>query len=239
MITRGAMMGMRMEGTVDPRPMRIFDALLSHFGPQHWWPGETPFEVSVGAILTQNTAWTNVEKAIGNLKARGILDPEGIHRVPLRELAMLVRPSGYYNQKAERVKLFVDHLIQEHGGSIETMLDGRRGLATIREELLSLKGIGPETADSILLYAGGHPTFVIDAYTVRFCSRYPLRPTQSGVDRYSSYDSHKVYFERNLRRDAALFNEYHAVLVMLGKLICRPKPKCPECPLKGSCRKKV
>jgi len=236
MTTRGAMMK---ERAVDPRPLRIFDALLTHFGPQHWWPGETPFEVSVGAILTQNTAWTNVEKAIGNLKARGIMDPEGIHRVPLKELALLVRPSGYYNQKAERVKLFVDHLMEDHGGSIEMMLDGRRGLATIREELISLKGIGPETADSILLYAGGHPTFVIDAYTVRVCARYPLPPTRSRGDGNSVYNSHKAYFEWNLRRDAALFNEYHAVLVMLGKLICRPKPKCLECPLKRSCRKKV
>ena len=198
----------------------MFDAL----GPQQWWPGETPFEIVIGAILTQNTNWSNVEKAIKNLKTARRLSPEGIHESSITELAQLIRPSGFFNVKARRVKTFIDWLFSKYEGSLSRMFT--QDLQTLRDELLSVKGIGPETADSILLYAGNLPTFVVDAYTHRIFSRHGFIPEES------SYDEIKSFFEENLPSDVKLYNEYHALLVNIGKMFCKPKKVCEQCPLR-------
>lgn len=198
----------------------MFDAL----GPQRWWPGETPFEVVIGAILTQNTNWSNVEKAIRNLKAAGRLSPEGIHELDVTELAQLIRPSGFFNVKARRVKAFINWLFSRHEGSLSKMF--AQDLEILRDDLLSVKGIGPETADSILLYAGNFPTFVVDAYTHRIFSRHGFIPEES------TYDEMKSFFEGNLPKDVKLYNEYHALLVNIGKIFCKPKKVCEPCPLR-------
>ena len=199
---------------------RMFDAL----GPQQWWPGETPFEVVIGAILTQNTNWSNVEKAIKNLKTAGMLSPGGIQELSLPELAQLIRPSGFFNVKARRVKTFIDWLFSRYEGNLSSMF--AQDLQTLRDELLSVKGIGPETADSILLYAGNLPTFVVDAYTHRIFSRHGF------ISEESTYDDMKTFFEENLPKDVKLYNEYHALLVNIGKMFCKPKKVCEQCPLR-------
>lgn len=199
---------------------RMFDAL----GPRQWWPGETPFEVVIGAILTQNTNWSNVEKAIKNLKMAEKLSPDGIYGLSVTELAELIRPSGFFNVKAKRIKTFINWLFSKYEGSLSKMFG--RDLQSLRSELLSVKGIGPETADSILLYAGNMPTFVVDAYTHRIFSRHELIPEES------TYDDIKSFFEENLPKDVQLFNEYHALLVNIGKLFCKPRKVCESCPLK-------
>ncbi len=199
---------------------KMFDAL----GTQRWWPGETPFEIIIGAILTQNTNWSNVEKAIKNLKTAGKLSPEGIKNVPLAELATLIRPSGFFNVKARRVKAFIHWLFSRYEGSLSRMFS--QDLQALRNELLSVKGIGPETADSILLYAGNMPTFVVDAYTHRIFSRHGF------IAEESTYEEMKSFFEERLPKDAKLFNEYHALLVHIGKRYCKPKKACEPCPLR-------
>lgn len=204
--------------------LHIYQKMLDALGPQHWWPGETAFEVIIGAILTQNTNWTNVEKAIKNLKAAGKLGPHEIHQLSEAELAQLIRPSGFFNVKAKRVKTFINWLFSRYKGDLAYLFD--RELQTLREELLSIKGIGPETADSILLYAGNLPTFVVDAYTYRIFSRHGFIPEES------SYDEMKDLFEENLPKDVKLYNEYHALLVNIGKRYCKPKKSCEQCPLK-------
>lgn len=203
----------------------IYGKLYSRFGSQRWWPGDTPFEVIAGAILTQNTSWSNVEKAINNLKKHSLLLPEKLYKLPLKRLASFIKPSGYYNVKARRLKGFMDFLFKAYGGDLKRM--SRRDASCLRGELLSVKGIGPETADSILLYAFGKPVFVVDAYTKRIFSRHALIEEDAGYDRTQNL------FMENLRRDARLFNEYHALLVKLGKEFCRKtRPKCELCPLK-------
>ncbi|MEK7296808.1 MAG: endonuclease III domain-containing protein [Planctomycetota bacterium] len=202
----------------------MYQKMLDALGTQQWWPGETPFEVIIGAILTQNTNWTNVEKAIKNLKTAGKLYPHEIHQLSEEELAQLIRPSGFFNVKAKRVKTFINWLFSRYEGDLAYLFD--RGLPALREELLSIKGIGPETADSILLYAGNLPTFVVDAYTYRIFSRHGLIPEES------SYDEMKDFFEDNLPKDVQLYNEYHALLVNIGKRYCKPKQSCEQCPLK-------
>ena len=190
----------------------------------HWWPAKTPFEVIVGTILTQNTAWVNVERAIANLRRERLLTPRGLERVPLGRLARLVRPSGYFRQKAKKLKAFVRFLRERFGGSLERMF--RTPTAQLREQLLGVHGIGPETADSILLYAGNHPIFVVDAYTKRILLRHGLAGEMAG------YEEIRDLFESALPRDARLFNEFHALLVNVGKNWCRAKnPRCSECPL--------
>jgi endonuclease-3 related protein len=206
------------------RLMEIYDRLLIAFGPQHWWPADTPFEVAVGAILTQNTNWKNVERAIENLKRMKVLTHEGISRIPEAELAELIRPSGYYTVKARRLKNYIGYITADYGGSFADSLLGDG--AEKRIELLSVSGIGPETADSILLYAGGHPTFVIDAYTRRVAHRHGLAADDA------RYEELRRLFMDNLAPDVSLFNEYHALLVAVGKNFCRPKePRCAGCPL--------
>jgi len=201
---------------------QLYEVLLEEFGPQHWWPGETSFEVMVGAVLTQNTNWKNVERAIDNLKGNHLLDPHALHRLSEGELATLVRPSGFYNVKARRLRSLLDWLIDTADGDLEALR--HRPLSRLRRELLSVPGVGPETADSILLYALGKPTFVVDAYTRRVLRRHRL------IDQRATYDDVKTLFESSLPRDAQLFNEYHALLVELGKRFCRPRPLCAGCP---------
>ncbi|RME40289.1 MAG: endonuclease III domain-containing protein [Planctomycetota bacterium] len=208
----------------------IFDRLLSAYGPQHWWPADTEVEIVVGAILTQNTAWRNVERAIENLKRVDVLSWVALRDLPLRRLAKLIQPSGTYRVKARRLKAFVDRLWKDHGGSLRRMLDG--DLEEARRRLLDVPGIGPETADAILLYAGGRPTFVVDAYTVRVLRRHFLLDDESlpagGAKRYEQV---RRLFHDALPPDVDLFNEYHALLVQVGKRHCRIRPDCAGCPL--------
>jgi len=201
----------------------VYDRLLAAFGPQHWWPGESPFEVMVGAVLVQNTAWKNVEKAINTLKDEDLLEPHALYRVPVEELEEWIRPAGYYRIKARRLRNLLHFLITRYHGSLEAMF--RNDVSTLREELLSVNGIGPETADSILLYAGGLPTFVIDTYTHRVLARHGW----IGFD--ADYYELQDHFDSALPKDAALYNEYHALLVRLGHTHCRKRPKCDGCPL--------
>ncbi|HHT9136126.1 MAG TPA: endonuclease III domain-containing protein [Candidatus Wunengus sp. YC60] len=204
--------------------LKIYQKMFDALGPRQWWPGETSFEVVIGAILTQNTNWSNVEKAIKNLKMADKLSPEGIYGLSVTELAELIRPSGFFNVKAKRVKAFINWLFSRYEGSLSKMF--ARDLEVLRSELLSVKGIGPETADSILLYAGNMPTFVVDAYTHRIFSRHELIPEES------TYDEMKSFFEENLPKDVQLFNEYHALIVNIGKMFCKPRKACDPCPLK-------
>jgi endonuclease-3 related protein len=201
----------------------IYQLLFDHFGPQNWWPGETQFEIITGAILTQNTNWANVEKAIANLKSAHLLTPEKLYHLDLSQLAELIRPAGYYNIKAKRLKNFVNWLFQNYDGQLTNLQNLDTG--QLRAELLAIKGIGPETADSILLYAFNREIFVIDAYTARIACRHGL--IQPGAD----YEQLRELFQSNLPQDSQLFNEYHALLVRLGKEFCRPKAKCSACPL--------
>lgn len=205
--------------------MKIYKELYEAYGPRHWWPGETPFEVMVGAILTQNTSWKNVERAIENLKKRNVLYPVGMDRLKEPSLASLIRPSGTFRIKARRLKAFVTFLLDEYHGDIERMK--REGIGELREKLLRVNGIGPETADSILLYGLQKPIFVIDAYTKRIFTRHRL------VSEKASYDDLQTLFMDHLPRDEKLYNEYHALLVQLGKNVCKKKPECDRCPLKG------
>jgi endonuclease-3 related protein len=204
--------------------MRYFAAMSQALGPMHWWPAKTPFEVIVGAILTQNTSWANVERAIANLRSAQMLTPPAIAAARLSRLAILVRPSGYFRQKARKLKSFVRFLQREYGGSLKRMFDAPTGI--LRVKLLSVHGIGPETADSILLYAGNHPVFVVDAYTHRIFGRHGI------MDGKLEYESVRALFEAALPRDSQLFNEFHALVVNTGKNWCRKnEPRCGECPL--------
>ncbi len=201
-----------------------YSSLLAAFGPQHWWPGETPFEVIVGAILTQNTSWTNVERAIANLRGAGLLSPAAIEQAPRPRLERLIRSSGYFRQKGRKLKAFCAYLRRGYGGSLERMFE--TPTATLRQELLGVFGIGPETADSILLYAGRHPVFVVDAYTRRMLMRHGWASEES------DYEEIRALFEDRFPGDIARFNEFHALIVNAGKNFCRPaRPDCGRCPL--------
>ena len=206
----------------------VYGSLYGAYGPRHWWPADSPFEVCIGAILTQSTSWKNVEKAIANLKEAGLLSPAGILKTENRKLARLIRPSLYYNVKARKLKEFVRFLNDGYGGKVEAM--AKVPTDELREELLGVWGLGPETADSILLYALCRPTFVIDAYTKRIFGRLGL------VNEDATYDEVKGFFESALPKDAALYNEYHALIVEHGKNACRTKAKCDGCPLQKDCR---
>jgi endonuclease III related protein len=202
--------------------VRAFKLMNEALGPQHWWPGETPFEIIVGAILTQSTAWTNVEKAIAELKREGLLSPATMRRVSVQKLAGVIRSSGYFNQKARRLKNFLAFLRRYR--TLENMF--QEPTETLRERLLGIQGFGPETADSILLYAGGHPVFVVDAYTRRILSRHGWQ------DETATYGEIQGLFESQLPRNVPLFNQYHALLVNVGKNFCKRKePDCLKCPL--------
>jgi len=215
--------GNRMKETL----LRIFDLLLQRYGPLHWWPAETPLEVCVGAILTQNTAWGNVEKAIANLKGEGLLTLPALRDVATDRLGSVIRPAGFFNVKSLRLKEFIDWLYDRFGGDLDMMFNG--DWQELRGALLKVKGVGRETADSILLYAGRKPTFVVDAYTKRLFSRFGLLPENSG------YEEVRALFMENLPADEALFNEYHALIVQHGKEHCRKKPRCKGCDLHFLC----
>lgn len=195
------------------------------WGPQHWWPGESPLEIMVGAVLTQNTAWVNVERAIANLKAEGLLALEAMLALPVDRLAALIRPAGYFNVKARRLRALLEW-VRDQGG-----VDVLAGWpdASLRAGLLGVHGVGPETADDILLYAFGRPVFVIDAYTRRILGRVGL------VDPAAGYEHLRATIEAELGPDVPLYNQFHALLVMHGKAICRPRPRCAECVLKADC----
>ncbi len=203
----------------------IYGRLYACFGSQHWWPGDTPFEVAVGAILTQNTNWSNVEKAIANLKSAGALNARTLHEMPVGKLAGLIRPAGYFNIKAKRLKNFIDLFADNYRGSMKRMAKGNP--PALREQLLAVNGIGPETADSILLYSLEKPVFVIDAYTKRVLSRHNI------MDHDEPYDAFQELFHMHLPKDVVLFNEYHALFVRVAKEHCRTKPFCGGCPLEG------
>jgi endonuclease-3 related protein len=203
----------------------MYQRLYSSYGPQHWWPADTPFEVAVGAILTQNTNWGNVEKAIQNLKDAGKLTPDALYRISPQRLASLIRPAGYFNIKAKRLKHFMDFFISEYNGDIKKMK--RESMPILKKKLLSVHGIGRETADSIILYALERPVFVIDAYTRRVLSRHAI------MGYNLSYEQFQELFHSRLRHDVELFNEYHALFVRLAKEHCRTKPVCTGCPIEG------
>ena len=205
--------------------VEMYETLLRTLGPRHWWPGESPFEVMVGAILTQNTSWTNVEKAIDNLKKAGVLSPLGIRGLERNELAQIIKPSGFYRLKASRLKRFVDFFYEGFDGDVMQMRS--HDLHSLRERLLKVDGIGPETADSILLYALEKPIFVVDAYTKRIFSRHNLIS-----ERWSDEEVQDMVMGE-LGRDVGVYNEFHALLVFLGKHWCRKNPRCDGCPLEG------
>ena len=205
--------------------LKIYQVLFRHYGHRGWWPGQTPFEVIVGAILTQNTAWRNVEKAIANLKREHLLTPTAMRKVARARLATLIRSAGYFNIKTDRIKSFVDFLWAHYRGSLKRMFQTE--VERLRNELLNVKGIGEETADSILLYAGGKLFFVVDAYTRRVLARHRYL---GGDEDYS--DIQRI-FSQLLPKSTNLYNDYHAQLVEVGKGFCKTQPVCESCPLRS------
>lgn len=214
-----------MRVSIEKSLREIYDRLWQAYGAQHWWPARTRVEIVVGAILTQNTAWSNVERAIGNLRRARVMTWSGLRDLSTSELAELIRPSGTYEVKAKRLGSFVRYLWENHNGSLRSLLNGE--LETARGRLLSIHGIGPETADAILLYAGNRASFVVDAYTRRILRRHYLCG-----DRVA-YETLRELFHTALPADPPLFNQYHALLVSLGKMHCRSRARCEGCPLEG------
>ncbi|MFQ5850631.1 MAG: endonuclease III domain-containing protein [Candidatus Binatia bacterium] len=210
-------------GTSRRELLQIYRRLYRHYGDLHWWPGDSPLEITVGAILTQNTAWPNVEKAIQRLKDKGALSVEALSRLPHARLARLIKAAGYFNVKARRLKNFISFLERCYGGNLKKMFN--QSLDRLRVDLLSISGTGQETADSILLYAAEKPIFVIDAYTKRILSRHGVLPYEK------SYEEFQRLFMKHLPRDVPLYNQYHAMLVNIGKDFCRARPLCAPCPL--------
>jgi endonuclease-3 related protein len=203
-----------------------YQLLYAHFGPQGWWPGDTPFEVMVGAVLTQNTSWSNVKKAIDNLKEAELLNYHFLSQLSAEEIAQFIRPSGYYNLKAGRLKNLLDMIAETYEGELDFFLEDN--MTTARENLLGVKGVGPETADSILLYACGHPAFVIDMYTHRAFSRHNM------VEEETDYETMQAVFMDHLPADVELYNEFHALIVRVAVTYCKKtNPKCDACPLRG------
>lgn len=209
--------------TTEQRLLNIFRTLLSSFGKRNWWPGETELEIIVGAILTQNTSWKNVEKAINNMKAQGVLDVDTLHAITKDQLGEIIKPSGFYNLKSSRLKLFINVLHENFNKSIDNLK--YYDTNDLRNLLLGINGIGPETADSILLYALNRPVFVVDAYTKRFLKNHRL------YDGNGEYDDVQQFFMTNLPHDTNLFNEFHALIVCLCQNYCKKMPECIICPL--------
>src|SRR4029079_7638234 len=204
--------------------LSAYDKVLDAFGPQHWWPGDSPFEIMVGAVLVQNTAWRNVEQAINNLRDAGVMEPQPLYQLPPEELADLIRPAGYYQVKTRRLRNLLRFVVEQYGGSLEVMFS--TNLHSLRQQLIAIQGTRPETADAILLYAGGLPTFVVDTYSHRILARH------GWLDYEASYSDIKDYFESALPEDTTLYNEYHALLVRVGKDYCkRTSANCELCPL--------
>lgn len=209
----------------------IYDILLKRFGPQGWWPAKTRFEVVVGAILTQNTNWKNVEKVIGEMERKGLLEPEGLRKISETELGEIVRPVGYYNQKSKKLKNFLEFLFKEYGGSMDNLAEADEDV--LRAQLLDLWGVGEETADAILLYAADKPSFVVDAYTKRVFMRMGM------LDGITTYSEIKDFFEENLPKDLELYKEFHALIDELAKNYCLINPGCDLCPVSGLCARKM
>lgn len=205
--------------------VHMFHLMFERFGPQDWWPAETELEVMVGAILTQNTNWKNVEKAIANLKRKGLLSFEALSSLTVDELAEEIRPAGYFNVKAGRLKNLITFVQEHYDGKLNRCLQAETGV--LREGFLSVKGVGPETADSMLLYAAQRPVFVVDTYSFRIMNRHGLVFEKAG------YEDLQEIFTDNLPEDVELFNEFHALIVQIGKDYCRKNPRCEECPLNG------
>ena len=210
--------------------LKIYDKLLNHFGNQNWWPADTKFEVIVGAILTQQTSWKNVEKSIKNLKENNALEPKKLFNLPVKTLEVLIRPSGFFKVKSKRLRNFLEFFVGNYDGNLDKMFE--LPLNNLRENLLSVNGVGPETCDSIILYAGNKPVFVVDAYTKRLCERYPIMKSKK-------YEEVRVFFEKNLPKDVNLFKEFHALIVELGKKYCKTKPTCEKCPLNEGCKHEI
>jgi endonuclease-3 related protein len=208
-------------------PLQLFDILLTTFGPQHWWPGDTPFEVAVGAVLAQNTSWSNVEKAIASLKAANAMTATSLLALSASDLEQAIRPAGYYRVKARYLRTLAEWVSQRATGDLSSLTPEDTG--ALRCEILALRGVGLETADSILLYAIGKPAFVVDAYTRRIAARLRLLPDNA------TYESTQQYFVTRLPEDAQLFNEFHSLLVHLAKEHCRARPVCLACPLEACC----
>jgi endonuclease-3 related protein len=207
--------------------LNIYHRLLADFGPQHWWPAQGPFEIIVGAILTQSAAWGNVEKAIANLRAARALSPPALRQLSLPRLATLVHPCGYYNAKALKLKSFAYWLGNHYDDDLDKFFAD--DIDRLRQQLLTIQGIGQETADSIILYAASKPIFVIDAYTRRIINRIGLAPDKN------SYAAYQAFFMEHLPPDTGLFNEFHALLVCLGKNVCKSRPLCQQCCLNDLC----
>jgi endonuclease-3 related protein len=220
----------RLSGPPRTTLRRVYRALLRRYGRAGWWPAETAFEVCLGAILVQNTSWTNVERTLSVLRSRGLLSFEALRPLSVARLAPLLRSSGYFRVKARRVRSFLDFLASAYGGRVSAMR--REDAERLREKLLGVSGIGPETADSIALYAAGHLFFVVDAYTRRILARLGL------IEGGEPYAAVQRLFMDNLPRDVALYNDFHAQLVNLGKDVCRPRPRCDVCPLRRGCPKR-
>lgn len=216
--------------------LKVYNRLYEDFGPQHWWPADSAFEVVLGAVLVQNTSWNNVQKCIDQLRDEKIFSPEAILSIPENVLAEKIRSSGYYHQKARRLRDVLSYFQQSAGGDFARCFS--RNPETLRQELLALRGVGPETADSILLYAGNLPFFVVDAYTRRFLYRHHVRIDSKGqpddfVLQSKNYERIRLFFERRIPRDVSLYNEFHALFVELGKKYCRKtSPLCDQCPLR-------
>lgn len=206
-----------------PPVVDIFNALFARFGPQGWWPGDSPDEITIGAVLVQSTSWRNVERALDNLRDSGLLDLSRLQRIAQDELERLVQPAGFYRVKARRLRNLLDFLVDRHAGSLDSLF--KLPLEEARRQLLTINGIGPETADSILLYAGGRPTFVVDAYTRRLLVRHGWSPPGVG------YHEMQQLFESQLAPAPQLFNEFHALVVRLGYHHCKAQPRCLDCPL--------
>lgn len=213
-------------GHTDRRLLAIYAALHDAYGPQHWWPARTPFEMMAGAVLTQATSWTAVEKTIANLEVPSLLTPSALRQVPQDRLAALLRPCGYFNAKAVKLQALA-HYLAQYDDDLGLLF--QRPEQEVRMDLLGVHGVGPETADCMLLYAGGIPVFVVDTYTRRIFERVGQGPAHAG------YSTLQGWFHQHLPRDAALFNEYHALLVRLGKEACHPQPRCGQCPLRALC----
>lgn len=215
---------MSIKSATGQRLMEMFNLLLNHYGPRNWWPAETELEMMIGAVLTQNTNWKNVKKALENLKKDGLLSLDNLFTVTASELAQEIRPAGYYNIKAKRLKNLINYIADRYNGDLSALLED--DTQDLRQGLLSVNGIGPETADSILLYAANRPIFVIDAYTHRILYRHEMTEEQS------TYQELQELFMDNLPEDSSLFNEFHALIVETAKDYCRKKPLCDRCPLK-------
>jgi len=209
------------------RAREVYDRLLEYYGPQHWWPAESAFEAIVGALLMQQTSWRNVEVAIGNLRKAGLLEVRSLAEAPVPVIRRHVRIAGLHRTKPARVRAFCRHLLERSGGDLAQYF--ARPMDVVRADLLAQDGVGPETADSILLYAGGHPVFVVDAYTERIGRRI-------GLFRTREYQAMQRFFERRVPRDVAMYQEYHALLVRHAKSLCRhANPACAECPVQSQC----